>query len=60
MSALQPGGRVELQGLVSRPELNGSVATVAGPLTNGRHKVALDGGGKLVNAKPSNLQLRPA
>ena len=37
-TALVPGTRVQLQGLVSRPELNGLVATVAGPLVGGRHR----------------------
>ena len=59
---LEHGSRVELQGLVGSKELNGLVATVASPLdpASGRHRVALDRGGKLVNVKPPNLRLRPA
>jgi hypothetical protein len=56
---LRVGARVELVGLASRPELNGCVATVAAPLAGGRHKVALDQGGKPVNARPANLRTRP-
>ena len=38
---LQPGARVQLRGLVARPELNGLMGTmVAGPLRGGRHKGA--------------------
>jgi hypothetical protein len=97
-SAFEPGDRVELQGLVSRPEvccldtmqlasrrlplllllpaclpacraadtsclkilqLNDLAGTVAGPLVDGRHKVSLDAGGKLVNAKAASLRPRP-
>ena len=39
-------------------QLNGLPGSVAGPLVNGRHKVALDQGGKLINAKPDNLLRR--
>jgi hypothetical protein len=40
-------------------QLNDLAGTVAGPLVDGRHKVSLDAGGKLVNAKAASLRPRP-
>ena len=46
---------VKLQGLQARPELNGQVAVVLGPLHDGRYPVKMIGTLKPIRIKPINL-----
>lgn len=50
-----PGDKVRLIGLKSRPEYNGVLGTVVGPLEGGRYPVRLEENGGL-KVKPSNLR----
>lgn len=47
--------KVRIIGLEARPELNGVLGTVIGPLQNGRYPVKLDGG----NTKGGGLKIKP-
>ena len=51
------GESVVVNGLVSRPELNGSTVTVTGDYQNGRIGVMFDGLGTPLAIKPENLTL---
>eukprot|EP00964_Phaeocystis_antarctica_P013321 scaffold7294_cov75-Phaeocystis_antarctica.AAC.1 len=46
---------VKLQGLQARPELNGQVAVVLGPLHDGRYPVKVIGTLEPIRIKPINL-----
>lgn len=50
-----PGALVELQGLLSRPELNGLRGPVKG-LHNGTGRVIVVVNGESIRAKPGNLR----
>ena len=57
------GDKVQIQGVLSRPEINGSIVEVHGPAPSdpGRLAVAMIGGDREVSLKPENLRrLRPS
>ena len=56
-AAIGKGTRVEIKGLVGKPELNGQHGTVTGALTgNGRWGILLDSGAGIA-ARPANLAI---